>query len=84
MKLWKFLWIALMAGLLVVFACSEEETPTDPGAGDDDPNVFCEREACVGNDVLKQECIDRFNFCVANEEGSREECIILAGSVCNI
>ncbi|MFC2094785.1 hypothetical protein ACFLSH_04060 [Bacteroidota bacterium] len=84
MKLWKFVWIALMAGLLVVFACSEEETPTDPGPGDPDPNVFCNEEACANNEALKQECIDRFTLCVANEEGSEEECIVIAVAVCNI
>ncbi len=83
MKLWKFVWIALMAGILVVFACSEEETPTDPGGGAD-PNVFCNEGLCVGSAALKQQCVDAFNTCIANNPNINEdECVATALLICH-
>jgi hypothetical protein len=82
MKLWKFFLIALMTGLLVVFACSEEETPTDQGGGGPDPNVFCNEAGCILSETLKNQCIEAFNTCIANEPANEEECIALAILIC--
>lgn len=49
-----------------------------------DPNVFCNESLCATNEVKKQQCIDAFNTCMANEpDANDDECVATALLICN-
>jgi len=82
MKIWKFFLMALVAGFMFILACSEDE-PTSSGGGD--PNAFCSTGLCTSNNTLKQQCIDSYNTCVANNPNvNHDECQAAALLICNV
>jgi hypothetical protein len=50
---------------------------------DDDPGTFCEGGFCE-NAAGKQQCIDAYNTCKSIDEGSDDECKVIALGVCNL
>jgi len=50
-----------------------------------DPNVFCDDGVCANNETKKQECIDAFNTCIANNpDANDDECVATALIICGI
>jgi hypothetical protein len=82
MKLSELLIIALLACSLTIIGCSDdEESPTESSGSD--PNIFCDENLCATNDVRKQECIDVFNTCMANNvDANDDECVAAALLTC--
>ena len=56
----------------------------DDEATTSDPNVFCNESFCATNDVKKQQCIEAFNTCMANNpDANDDECVATALLICN-
>ena len=68
-------------GTLLTFdSCKKEDEQKNS-----DPNVFCDDGLCAGNAALKQQCIDAYNTCKANNPDiNDDECVATALLICNI
>ena len=83
MKLSELLIIALLVCSLTIIGCKDEESPTEPGGSD--PNVFCDENACAANNVLKQQCVEAFNTCMAaSSDANSDECAAAALLICKL
>jgi len=51
--------------------------------GDPFDSELCNREVCVGNDTLRQECETELALCAAVPDLQQDECIIVALATCN-
>jgi hypothetical protein len=48
-----------------------------------DPSQLCERDACIGNETLKQECVDEWNACSLLPDIQQDECRAVALATCS-
>ena len=79
-KLAKTILLLLAIGAMTgTYSCSDDVAP---GL---DPNVFCDENLCSTDSQLKQQCIDAFNSCLANEpDMNDDECAATALLICKI
>jgi len=62
-------------------SCNKDDDDDQPAS---DPNVFCNEGICITNEAKKQECIDAFNTCMANNpDANDDECVATALLICN-
>ena len=75
----KMVIFALCVGALASLASCDKDD------GGSDPNVFCDEDLCANSDALKEQCIDAYNACMANEpDANDDECAALALIICGI
>ena len=72
--------VLFMLAIAIAFsACKKDEDER----GNSDPNAFCNEGICLTNDVKKQQCIDAYNACIANEpDMNDDECVAAALLIC--
>ena len=66
-----------MGGLIVLFSCDKDDDPVNN-------NDICNIELCIGNETLKQICLDEYDDCKALGEKTDGECLIFAEETCTI
>ena len=65
--------------LSILSSCSKDDEQEHS-----DPNVFCNEGLCAANAAKKQQCIDAFNTCIANNpDVNDDECVATALIICN-
>jgi len=88
MKLSNLLMIALLAGALGAFGCSDDPATGNGGngtggnGGDPFDPALCNRELCVNNETLRQACETALEACRLVPDLQQDECIGLALAPC--
>ncbi len=79
----KMMIFALCIGAFAcLISCGKDD---DDGGGTSDPNAFCDDGLCSTNEVLKQQCIDAYNTCMAGSPDSKDdECAGVALIICGL
>ena len=73
-----------LGGMTAFQSCSDDDDGGDDGSASD-PNVFCNESLCANNADLKQQCVNAFNSCIANNpDANDDECVATALLICNI
>lgn len=72
--------VIFLLGIAITFSsCKKDEEESHS-----DPNVFCNEAFCATSDAKKQQCIDAFNTCIANNpDANDDECVATALLICN-
>ena len=66
--------------LSILSSCSKDEEEQQHS----DPNAFCNEGLCATSDAKKQQCINAFNTCIANNpDVNDDECVATALLICN-
>ena len=64
--------------LSIISSCSKDDNDKS------DPNVICNEGLCAANAAKKEQCIDVFNACYANNpDVNDDECVAAALIICN-
>ena len=81
----KILMIFLFLGGMTAFQSCSDDDDGDDGGDSLDPNVFCDENLCSTDSALKQQCINAFNSCLANEpDANDDECAATALLICKL
>ena len=69
-----------LGGMTAFQSCSDDD---DRSASD--PNVFCNESLCATDADLKQQCVNAFNSCIANNpDVNDDECAATALLICKV
>ena len=68
--------------LSIISSCSKDDD--DDGGGGDSASDICNIEACINNSNLKDLCIDRVTTCLEIDQGSSDECAVIAIDTCTL
>jgi hypothetical protein len=78
-KIAKTLFLLMTVGLMTgMYSCSDDVT------ADFDIDSYCSQDGCANNPALKELCIERYNSCLALDQGSSEECQLIAFDTCTL
>jgi hypothetical protein len=78
-RLAKTLLILMAVGLMTgAYSCSDDVEANF------DIDSYCSQDLCEDNPALKELCIERYETCRALDQGSDEECQLIAFDTCTV